>query len=171
MAYIFTSPVISTESPLVSSDIFFNNINPYLKPKPVTLNLDYSVPLVSTYETIDDDPNMRNKMVEYFYDLIRDKWLLDDINDILNYFKYEGGEVKLSEYSKNNINKDTNDTAEKKVKFITKNILDRHVIQKILHKFTNKTRTKWVELPRNEYFLMKFTKEYIIKLINKQLKK
>lgn len=176
MAYIFTSPYTSpyvqTETPLVSSDVFFN---PYFEQKQVIVNYDYSRPLISTYETIDNDPNLRKKMLDYFYDLVRDKWLLDDINDILNYYKYNNGEVKmipdLSDYSKTNIAKDTNEIAEKKVKFITKTLLDRYVMTDILTKFTKNTKTKWVDLPKNEYFLMKFTKEYLVKNIVKNLKK
>lgn len=165
------TPYIHTEPALVSSEIFFN---PYLPPKPVTVNYDFSRPLISTYETIDNDPNVRNKLLAYFYDLVRDKWLLDDINDVLNYFKYEKGEVKmissLSGYSKDNIKKDTDESAELKVKFITKTLLDRYVMVDILTKFTKATNTKWVNLPKNEHFLMKFVKEYLVKKIMKNIK-
>lgn len=168
----YSTPYIQTETPIVSSDVFFN---PYLPAKPVTVNYDFSHPLISTYETIDNDPNVRNKILAYFYDLVRDKWLLDDINDILNYFKHDHGEVKmissLSEYSKSNIAKDTNEIAEKKVKYITKTLLDRYVMTDILTKFTKNTHTKWVNLIKNEYFVMKFTKEYLVKKIMKSLKK
>jgi hypothetical protein len=169
--YSIVSPYLQTEPALVSSEIFFN---PYLPAKPVTVNYDFSRPLISTYETIDTDPSVKNKILAYFYDLARDKWLLDDINDILNYFTYSGGEVKmiskLSDYSKGNIAKDNDDIAEKKVKFITKTLLDRYVMTDILTKFTKSTGTKWVNLPKNEYFVMKFTKEYLIKKIKAELK-
>jgi hypothetical protein len=166
---MYTSSSFEFESPLVSSDVIFS---PY---KPITYNFDYSRPLISTYETIDDDVNMRDKMVDYFYDLVRDKWLLDDINDILNYYKYDDKTVhmisSLSEYNKHNISKDTDKSAQEKVKYITKTIFDRYNMRSVLSKFTKGTNTKWVNLPKNEYYVMKFTQEYIMKLINKQLKK
>jgi hypothetical protein len=171
MNYLYTSPILSTESILVSSDVIFQN--PFFPPKQATINFDFSHPLIGTYESIDNDPNLRNKMVDYFYDLVRDKWLLDELNDILNYFKYTNGEVKMitnmSEYSSKNITKDTDDIAEKKVKFITKNLFDKYSMTDVLTKFTKGTNTKWVELPKNEYFIMKFVKEYLLKKLKKMI--
>lgn len=167
---IYTSPVPSDV--LISSDVFFNPL--FTEPKPVTINFEYSKPLISTYETIDNDPNVRKKLADYYYDLIRDKWLLDDINDVLNYYVYDNGHVKMidsySQYSKRNIAKDTDEIARAKVKYITKTILDRYTLIDILTKFTKGTNIKWVNMPQNEYFLKKFVKEYLVKKIMKQLK-
>src|SRR5258706_20415 len=106
-----SSPIIVPDS-IVSSEIFFPNM--YDVPKQYTVNFDFSKPLVSVYETIDNDPSVRKKMEDYYYDLIRDKWLLDEINDILNYFVIDNGQVSmisdLSKYSKHNIAKDTDKT-------------------------------------------------------------
>jgi hypothetical protein len=130
---------------------------------------------MSSYETIDNNPEMRQKMINYFYDLIRDKWLLDEINDVLNYYTYKNGEVKMisniDEYSKKNIANDTDEIAEKKVKYISKTILDKYAVENMLHTFTKGTNTKWVNLPKNEFYLIKFAKEYIVKKIMKLLKK
>jgi hypothetical protein len=163
----------SYDSVLVSSDVFFNNL--FEPKKKVTVNFNYSSPLISVYETIDNNPEMRHKMVDYFYDLARDKWFLDDINDVLNYYKYSNGEVKIieniSEYSKNNIAKDTNKTAWEKVKYMTKTTFDKYTMKDILKTFVKNTNTKWVDLPKNKYYVMKFTKEYILKKIMRELKK
>jgi len=170
---VYTTSVLSTESVLVSSDVIFQN--PFEPTKPVVWNFDYSHPLVSAYETIDNNPEMRQRMINYFYDLIKDKWLLDEINDVLNYYTYKNGEVKmissLDDYSKKNIANDTDEIAEKKVKYITKTILDKYAVEDALRTFTKKTNTKFVNLPKNEYYLMKFVKEYIVKKIMKLLKK
>lgn len=164
-----SSPIIVTDS-IVSSEIFFPHA--FTQPNKFTLNFDFSKPLVSVYETIDNNPDVRKKMADYYYDLIRDKWLLDEINDILNYFVIENGEVQMiddiSKYSKHNIAKDTNKTAEQKVKFITKTLFDRYALTDVLTKFTKGTDTKWVNLPKNEHFLIKFVKEYLMKLILKK---
>jgi hypothetical protein len=181
MAFIFNSPTFTTDSPLISSDIFFSGINTYLspvtwsEPAPITVNLNYSRPLISTYETIDTNPDVRNKMINYYFDLIQDKWLMDDINDLLNYFKHKDGKVSmitnLSEYSKTNIAEDTNKTAEKKVDFIVEHVFDRDDLEKALNTFIKSTNTKFVELPKNEYFLKKYIKEYIENRITKKLNK
>ncbi len=168
----YTTSVIPTETVLISSDVIFPN--PFEPIKPTIINFDYSHPLISSYETIDNNLELRQRMLKYIYDLVRDKWLLDEINSILNYYTYSNGEVKLisnmSDYSKSNISKDTNEIAEKKVKYITKTILDKFAMEHILNKFTKYTNTKWVNLVKNEYYLMKFIKEYIVKKITKLLK-
>jgi hypothetical protein len=182
MQYLFTTPIISTESPLISSDVFFNNFNTYLSPvnwsdpiSPITINFDYSRPLISTYESIDKLPEVKEKMVDYFFDLLRDKWLLDDINDILNYFKYKDGVVTmisdLSEYSKTNISKDNNKSAALKSDFITERVFGKHELKKALKYFIEETKSKWVDLVKNKHFLKKFLREYIEKMITKKLKK
>ena len=161
---------------LVSPNIYVSTISP-LSPfnLPLTVNLDYSKPLVSVYDTIDNQPNVRKTMLNYYYDFIRDKWLLDELNDILNYFTYKDGKVELiknlADYSPNNIAKDSDETAEKKVKFIEKNIFTKYDLLELLDKFTRETNTKWVNLPKNEFFLRQATKEYILKKIIRKLRK
>ncbi len=90
----------------------------------------------------------------------------------MNYFVIDNGQVAmisdLSKYSKHNIAKDTDKTAEQKVKYITKTLFDRYALTDVLTKFTKGTDTKWVNLPKNEHFLMKFVKEYIMKIILKK---
>lgn len=167
--------------PLVLSDIFLNSpvsplsLSPVLSvSSPLTVSFEYEKPLVGVYETIDNDPSVRRKMLNYYYDLIRDDWLLDDLNDILNYFRITDGKVhmihKLEEYHPGTINKDTDETAEKKVEFIEKHLFTKYDLKHILNKFTKETGTKWVNLPKNEFFLKKVIKEYILKDIKKKLK-
>lgn len=167
-----TTSVLSTEPMLISPEVIFPNI--FDVKKPAIINFDYSHPLLGVYETIDNNVETRDKMVQYVYDLVRDKWLLDDINDVLNYYTYHNGEVKMinkmSDYSENNIDKDTDAIAEKKIKYITKTILDKYALQDIIDKFVKGTNTKWVNLPKNEFFLMKYIKEQLIKKIHKLLK-
>lgn len=180
------SILFSPASPMVLSDIFLEadkivpvsplSLSPVfsiLSPKPLTLSFEFDRPMVGVYETIDNDPDVRKKMVNYYYDLIRDDWLLDDLNDILNYFHYKDGKVemihKIDEYSPSNINKDTDKIAEKKVEFIEKNIFTKNDLKHVLRKFVKETSSKWVLLPKNEFFLKKVIKEYILKDIRKKL--
>jgi len=160
---------------LVSSEVILSSIFPMTAPiPPLTINLDYSKPLISFYETIDDNLSVREKMVNYYFDLIRDKWLLDEINDILNYFVYRDGKVSLikdlSEYNPKNIAKDTDKIAEEKVKYIEKHVMDKYDLSKLLSKFTKETGSKWVNLPKNEFFLRIAVKEHLMHKIKKQLK-
>lgn len=176
MSIIFTPSSTSSMygDPYLSSisEHILTPISPF---QPLTLNInEFSKPLIGVYETIDTNPEVRRKMAKYYYDMVRDKWLLDELNDVLNYVVVRDGKVSLiknlSEYSPNNISKDTDDIAEKKVDFIEKELFTRNSLIEVLNKFTNETKTKWVDLPKNEYYLREMVKEYIIRKIRKQLK-
>lgn len=188
---IFTPSVSSLvySDPYLSSDIVisdsFGNVglvsSPYsplapLSPfAPLTLSFDYSRPLLGVYDTIDTDPHVRRKMLDYYYDVVRDKWLLDELNDILNYFKFSDGKVKMissmSDYSPKNISGDSDKVAQKKVEYIEEFLLTKYDMDDVLSRFTKETNTKWVNLPKNEFFLRQAIKEYLMKQITKKLKK
>jgi hypothetical protein len=161
---------------VVTTDTILSPVSP-LAPfnLPLTINFEYSKPIVSIYDTIDTQPSVRKTMLDYYYDKTRDEWLMDDINDILNYFTYRDGKVDFikspSEYNPSNIAKDTDQIAEKKVEFIEKLILTKYDLASILEKFIKETRTKWVNLPKNEYYLKQAIREYLLRQINKTLKK
>lgn len=161
-------PILSPISGLIST------VSPF-SPTHLTFNLEYSKPLIGTYESIDNLPYIRKKILDYYYDLIRDDWLLDDLNDILNYFDYNHDKVEMikqmSEYNRDNVHKDTDDIAEKKVEFIEKHLFTKYDLFDVLGKFTEETGTKWVDLPKNEFFVKKLVKEYIMKSIKKELKR
>ena len=178
-----SSPLLSSTSPFMTSSSTILLTDSYTRSPlttissipPLTINLDYSKPLISIYDTIDNSPDVREKMVNYFYDLLRDDWLLDDLNDILNYFVYRDGKVSmiksLSDYNPTNIEKDTDKIAEEKVKYLTKNVISRYNVLEVLTKFVKGTQSKWVELPKNTFFLKQAFKEYIKKEIKRMLKK
>ncbi len=142
---------------------------------PLTLNLEYSRPLVGIYGSIDNYPEVRLKMLNYYYDLVRDKWLLDEFSDILNYFTFQNGKVDIvktiDEYKPTNINDDTDEIAEKKVDYIAKYVFTKYNLTELISNFTTETRTKWVDLPKNEFFLKKYFKEYLVREIRKKIKK
>jgi len=189
---IITSPLVSPTSSIIVSDPFSPTTSllvtdyiittPTLTPittitgsiPPLTINLEYSKPLISVYETIDTDPEVRQTMVNYYFDLIRDDWFLDDLNDILNYFVYRDGKVStiknISEYNPVNIAKDTDKIAEEKVKYITKNVFTRYNLLDVLTQFIRGTNSKWVNLPKNEFFVKQAVKEYIVKEIRRLIK-
>jgi len=137
---------------------------------PLTLSFEFSKPIIGIYDTIDNNPKVRQKMIDYYFDLIRDKWLLDELNDILNYFIYNNGEISLTDYNKNNIYNDTDQIAEKKVEYIEKHIFSIANLTKLLKKFIKETNTKWVMLPKHESLLRYVVKKYLVKLITKKLK-
>ena len=166
-----TSSVIVTTDPYLS-DVILSPTTPFL---PLTLSFDYDKPLIGVYESIDTVPEVRKKMIKYYYDLVRDQWLMDELNDILNYYVYSDGEVKLikslSDYSPQNIAKDTDRIAEKKVEHIERTILTKYDMTDILSKFAKEMNIKWVDLTKHEFLLRQAVKEYLLKEIKKKLKR
>ncbi len=175
MSVLFTPSSPSILSDIVSTISPFSPIFTPVSTGPLTINWEFNRPVIGMYETIDTNSDVRSKMLGYYFDLIRDDWLLDDLNDILNYFNYKDGKVnminKLEEYNPNNIAKDTDEIAEKKVEFIEKNVFTKYDLKHVLRKFTKESNSKWVDLPKNEFFLKKVVKQYIIKEIKNKLKK
>jgi len=168
--FLTSDRIISSVTPFSPYSPLFNT----LSPGPLTLSLDFSKPVIGFYESIDTNPEVRKKMLDYYFDLIRDKWLLDDLNDVLNYFVHRDGKISmiknLSEYSSTNIDKDTDKIAEMKVEYIEKNVFTKYNLMHVLEKFTKEINSKWVDLIKQEFFLKQVVKEYIIREIKKKLK-
>jgi hypothetical protein len=76
----------------------------------------------------------------------------------------------LSEYNSNNISKDTDQIAEKKVEFIENNIFNKYNLIEVLTKFGKEINSKWVDFPKHEFFLRQVVQEYIVKEIKKKIK-
>lgn len=181
--YVFTTPtytkniITPQNSPINPYTYNVKNIQDSNLISPVsiyTVSTDYLQPVVGFYETIDNEPSVRETMGKYFYDVIRDDWLLRDLSDILNYFKYTNGQVSFIEgynqYNPSNTKNDTNEIAEKKVKFITKNVLTRYDLYDLMDKFKRKTGIKIVDIPKHTYLFKKVVSDYLMKKIKKHLK-
>ena len=141
---------------------------------PITVNLDYSKPLISYYETIDQSPQIIKTMVSHYYYKVLDNWLLNELSDVLNFFTFRDGRVDmikdLSQYNSSNINTDTDEIAAKKVDFIQSEIFTKYDMMNILKKFVKEAGIKYVNLPKNEFQLRQAVKEYLIKELKGKIK-
>ena len=128
-------------------------------------------PLVPELD-LDNDESAKNKIAEYFYYKTLDKWLFDDMLKVLNYLKVSGNSVdvidKISDYDKNSTNRDTQESIEKKIKFIEQNILNRNTMYDILRRYTRETSTKWAELVNKHEV---YVKDIIKKSLRRKLEK
>lgn len=129
---------------------------------------------VSELYTFNEKPEVRIEITDYFFDLCRDKWFFNDINDILNYLTYSSdGKVSLiddvSQYSKENIKNDTNEIVKKKVDYIIEKIFPRYKLKKLLGKIVERTSVSWAKLPQNKKEVKKIIYKHIIKKLNKEI--
>ncbi len=98
-----------------------------------------------------------------------DKWLYEEMLDVLNYFKIVDGKVKLisslKDYDPRSVDKDTTQTVEKKTDYIQENVFFRGDVEKILKKYVRETGTNWYDIPNNTYFVKKIIKDELINRI------
>lgn len=121
------------------------------------------------YEDLNYDPEVRKKMIRYFYYKVLGDWLYDDYKGLLNYFVIKNDIVdvisnlnEVDESKQNSIAEQ-----EKKIEFIKNYIFTKKFVYKILSKYIAYTNSNWYDLNRNEYYIKKLIKH---KLKNKILK-
>jgi len=112
--------------------------------------------------------NIIDKITKIIYYKVLDKWLYDDLSDILGYFKMSNGKVELIKnlQEKSHGSKDDKNVDDK-VDFIEKQILSRDDVHMILKKFTKGTNMSWCEIPKNDYFIKETMEKYLIHKIEK----
>ena len=174
------SQLLYSPSPYIPSDATISPFIPSLPAVTTTLPTILGNTIVPSYTTIqpqfplvpeldlDNDPKSKSIITDYFYFKTLDKWLYNDMLKILAYLKVSGGNVdfidKLSDYNPKSTDKDTQESVEKKIKFIEKNrILTRDDIYNVLREFTRETNTKWAELVNKQ-------SHYIKDMIRRKLK-
>ena len=178
--YTYTySPSLSTSSVTSTyysptSDVIYSVTSPtYIDPtKPVITSIDYtySTPLVGVYQDLNVDPYTIKQIVKYFHNLALDKWLFEDLVDIINYFKIDNnGRVDLinsmKDYDPARFQKYSTKDMEKIVDFIEKYFLSERVMKRILSRYVMETGTQWVKLPKSKYFIRQLISQKMMKLI------
>lgn len=157
------SPVLFSPSPYIPSDATITPFMPSLKSFTTIAPTLIGNTVVPTYTTIqpqfplvpeldlDNDERARSIISEYFYFKILDKWLYNDMVRLLAYLKVSGNNVdfisKVTDYNPKSTDSDTQESIEKKIKFIeTNKIFTKDDIYNILKEFTRETNTKWADL-------------------------
>jgi hypothetical protein len=162
-------------SPVGPSQIITQQL--YVDPfKPITSTIDYSYtkPLFGIYQDLNNDSYTVDRVTKYFHNLTLDKWLFNELSDILNYFVIDAkGYVDLvpsmSEYKSDNVNKFSKRDMERIVDFIEKFFLTLSVTRRTLDKFVKESNVRWVDLPHSKFFVRQVIGEKIMKLIRSAL--
>lgn len=175
------SPIISDVIDIYNSPLYKQptiTINPST-PQPAdstskylpSVNLGYSAPMVGFYENLNADPNLQSRMTKYFYFKVLDKWLYDEIDDVLNYLTSKNDKIdvlsNLNEYKSSTVDKDSDIIVKKKIEFIENYFLTKSAMNGILSEITESNGIQWVELPKNEYIVKSFIKKYLVRKLKK----
>jgi hypothetical protein len=190
MAFTYspTSSIVSSSDIFLTTDSIMSPLSPFHPlspmsplnhiltpdiPKPLVLSWATDEPRIGVYETIDNDPIVREKMINYYFDKLRDDWLLDEMNDLLAFFTYKDGKVHmiraLSNYNPDSIKDDTDAIAEKKVEYIEEHVFSKYDLEKFMKEYTRKADTRYVMIPKSEYPFRETLRKYIKRKIKKMI--
>lgn len=135
----FTNPLVKVS--LVEEDKPKNEVwLPFesVIPKP----LFYSKPRFD-YD-VNEDPELRKRTTKYFYDELKDEWLVNDFRDLYKYLVVDNGTVRYID-SMENIDIST-DNYEAKARFIIATIFERLDMEALLERYVKKHRVNWYDL-------------------------
>lgn len=177
--------VLTPTSPIrlgLASDLYVSPLSPLIltpdddtvlisrKPYVATLNLGYTRPLLGIHTDINGDPRVQRKIVKFFQMKTLDKWLFEELMDILNYFKIDNkGYVDVlggfNEYKPSVVQQEIMQQLEKKVDFIEKYFLTSSVVHRILDRYTKENGVEWVHLPRHQHAIKQLIGDKLMSLI------
>lgn len=121
-----------------------------------TLNLNYSTPIIASYNDLNDDYETQQTIIKYIRLKMLDKWLYKDFKDIFGYFVVEGDKVHVSsKYNELAYKNDSDKVLEKKADYIGEKYLTKKMVSKFLYKFVKESGTEWVQIPHSEYYVKK----------------
>lgn len=163
-------------SVITTNTLFANPFNPIAS----TINYTYNKPSFGLFQDIttfnipfqglNSDPLSINKITEYFYNLTLNKWLHEDLSDILNYFTIDStGNPDLiksfADYKSDNSKNYTKKDKERIIEFIETYFLTKSVTKRTLERYVKESGTSWVALPHTKFYVRQLIGEKIMKLI------
>jgi hypothetical protein len=168
---IVTSPVAMIDS---DSIVFADPSSPYDSYIP-SINLSYTRPSFSVYKNLNADPEVQSRISKYIYYKVLDKYLYDDMSDILNYMVVKNGEVslikKLDDHKITTVDNDSDKNKDLKVAFIEKNVLSKKIVKNLLHKFVAETGTNWYDIPKKTFYVKQMIHKALKKIIKSEISK
>lgn len=160
---LISSPVFEPLSPLLTplEPMDIELLSPVI-PSIYVLPDTIKVPRVLVGDVCDIE-NIKDKISKLIYYKLLDKWLYDDLIDVLGYLKISGDKVEIIKNidDKTHPNKESDKDLEKKIEYIENKMISRDDVYVILKKFVSKTNISWCEVHKNDYFVMKTMGKYL----------
>ena len=128
-------------------------------PPPFSFPLSIQYPNIVSYPDINNDIEMRRKIVNYFYNVINDSWITYYFSNLLKYFIIENNEIKLIK-SLNNLS-DIKDNNSLKKNYILNKYLKKSNIERLINRFRKINDINWWEVKK---YQDKFAKYILAKL-------
>jgi hypothetical protein len=166
MSYYYPNVVFTTDSPtpIIPSMIVQNYQVEAVRisqPLPDWLDLDT---YWSTRETV----------TKHFLYKTIDKWLNNDLDELLNYLVSEPNGVRLlkdlDEFDEQRVDRDKQSDFEKKVLFIEDKFLSFNNVYDLLDELVKESNLKWTDLQKREYVIKDMIKHYLKKKLKNAIK-
>ena len=148
--YIATVPTVQT----------VYSVNNYL-PTPL-------YPSVITYPDVNANRQLRNNVIDYFYNKIVGNWLKYQYVDLYKLLEVTNGTVSFIK-SMNNLNSSDKDI-NAKYDFMLRNYLNRETVSKLLDKFRRKNNINWWNIKDHTDVVRKYIKSKLEKFMKSQVK-
>lgn len=154
--------------------ILKNDLSTFIKSTEAPISL--ALPLPSWLD-MNQSMKVKENVVSFYYYKTLDKWLLkdDEMLDLLNYLHIVHGHVELIKSLKNykdtEVENNTQEEINKKIKYIENHVLTMHDIQKVLDKYVMETGTNWWDLSRHSLYIKKIIKHMLKHKFRKMIEK
>lgn len=149
-------------SPTFSSDIIITSDYPMPIIPSIVSNISYTRPLSAAYSDLNQDPQIRNQLTKYFYYKVLDKFLYEDLFDLLSYLTVSNDKVNLAKNpDKASSANDSQEIVEKKVAFIERALFSKDDMYKILKRLTAENGVEWIQLPHNQEVVVAAVRKYL----------
>ena len=122
-------------------------------------------PLPSNYD-LNRDERVHKQVVKYFRYKILDKWLYDEMKELLNFLVVDNTGVHLiKDMSEYKVREDSEENIERKIEYIEKYFLTKDTVNRLLRKFVKGTNTNWYDLHKNQKFVMEDLKNQLKRIL------
>lgn len=172
-----SSPILTVSSPTltVNSPVFTPIISPLTidQKRAYLTNLLYtrSIPLVQS-ENLNYNDDARKRTIKYFYYKALEKWFYEDMsmNKILCFVGDNEIVKSMDEYKKNK-SKEINEREQRnKIRFLSKYIFTKKLVEHLLNKFSEKYNIQWIHMHRHQYKVREFFAKQLYKKMVKQVR-
>jgi hypothetical protein len=140
----------------------------FYNPKTDTAFVSYNKPGYFTtgfYKDLNKDKSVQKVITKYFYYKIIDKWLYNELLQLLAYLEIDDGKVSLiknlSDYNVGKLARDTDRDIEKKIGYMEDILITKDMVKHVLKKIIRENNLNWYDLYKKESDVIKVFKDYI----------
>lgn len=131
--YVDYLPLVNTS--MGTNNVFIDDMN--LMPRTI-------IRTNPSYQTVNNDPELRKKVVKYFFTRLSEDWLFGAFNDVNKYLTVKDGKVDIVKSLKD-VGK-SGDMTDLKVEFVLEEVFTKHDLLEVIDKYVRHRNVNWYDL-------------------------